>query len=69
MRLFYSKGSNPQLVGYKDASYLSDTYKGQSQTKYLFFSGNTTISWRLSSKLRLSQFMEPANFIKILLCT
>ena len=30
MRLFYTKGSNPQIVGYKYAIYLSDSYKGQS---------------------------------------
>jgi hypothetical protein len=39
MRLFYAKGSNPQIVGYKYAIYLSDPYKGQSQTKYLFTHG------------------------------
>ena len=30
--LFYPDGSNPQLVGYADASYLFDPHKGQSQT-------------------------------------
>ena len=33
MRLFYSKGLNPQLVGYKYTSYFFDTYKSQSQNK------------------------------------
>ena len=37
VRLFYLKGLNPQLVGYKDANYLSDPYKSWSQTEYLFF--------------------------------
>jgi hypothetical protein len=46
MRLFYSHCSNPQLVGYADACYLSDPHKGRSQTWYLFTYGNTAISWR-----------------------
>jgi hypothetical protein len=46
MGLFYPHYSNPQLVGYVDASYLSDPHKGQSQTWYLFNYDNTTISWR-----------------------
>jgi hypothetical protein len=32
MGLFYSRGSNSQLVGYADASFLSDPHKGRSQT-------------------------------------
>uniref|UniRef100_A0A2N9ET61 Reverse transcriptase Ty1/copia-type domain-containing protein n=1 Tax=Fagus sylvatica TaxID=28930 RepID=A0A2N9ET61_FAGSY len=46
MRLFYPNKSNPQLVGYADAGYLSDPHKGRSQTGYLFTCGNTAISWR-----------------------
>ena len=42
--LFYPKGSNPQLIGYVDADYLSDPQKCQSQIGYLFTCGNTTIS-------------------------
>jgi hypothetical protein len=44
--LFYSKGSNSQLVGYVDAGFLSDPHKGRSQTGYLFTCGSTAISWR-----------------------
>jgi hypothetical protein len=44
MRLFYSKGSNSQLVGYADAGFLSDPHKGRSQTGYLFTCGSTAIS-------------------------
>jgi len=36
MWLFYTKGSNSQLVGYADVGFLSDLYKGRSQTVYLF---------------------------------
>ena len=43
MGLFYSKGSNSQLVGYADAGFLSDPHKGRSQTGYLFTCGNTAI--------------------------
>jgi hypothetical protein len=46
MGLFYPNKSNPQLVGYADAGYLSDPHKGRSQTGYLFTYGNTAISWR-----------------------
>ena len=46
MRLFYPHSSNPQLVGYADADYLSYPHKGRSQTGYLFTYGNTAISWR-----------------------
>ena len=35
MGLFYSKESKPQLLGYADASYLSNLYKARSQaSKY-----------------------------------
>jgi hypothetical protein len=30
MGLFYSRGSNSQLVGYADAGFLSDPHKGRS---------------------------------------
>jgi hypothetical protein len=43
MGLFYSRGSNSQLVGYADAGFLSDPHKGISQTGYLFTCGNTAI--------------------------
>jgi hypothetical protein len=46
MRLFYSKGSNSQLIGYANAGFLSDLHKGRSQTGYLFTCGSTAISWR-----------------------
>ena len=46
MGLFYPNCSNPQLIGYADAGYLSDPHKGRSQTGYLFTYGNTAISWR-----------------------
>jgi hypothetical protein len=46
MGLFYPKCSNSQLVGYADAGFLSDLYKGRFQTGYLFTCGSTVISWR-----------------------
>ena len=42
--LFYSKEST--VKGYADSGYLYDPHKAQSQTGYVFTSGNTTISWR-----------------------
>ena len=44
MGLFYQHGSNPQLVGYADAGYLSDPHRGRSQTGYVFTYGNSAIS-------------------------
>ena len=46
MGLFYSNKSNPRLVGYADAGYLSDPHKGRSQTGHLFTCGNIVISWK-----------------------
>uniref|UniRef100_A0A2N9I6F2 GAG-pre-integrase domain-containing protein n=1 Tax=Fagus sylvatica TaxID=28930 RepID=A0A2N9I6F2_FAGSY len=46
MGLFYPNKSNPQLIGYADAGYLSYPHKGRSQIGYLFTCGNTAISWR-----------------------
>jgi hypothetical protein len=44
MGLFYSRGSNSQLVGYADAGFLSDPHKGRSQIGNLFTCENTAIS-------------------------
>nr|KYP39682.1 Retrovirus-related Pol polyprotein from transposon TNT 1-94 [Cajanus cajan] len=45
MGLLYSNVQKIELNGYADASYLSDPQNGKSQTRYLFTSGGTTISW------------------------
>ena len=34
------------MLGYVDAGYLSDPYKGRSQIGYVFNCNGTTISWR-----------------------
>ena len=45
LRIFYSYDcSDFSFVGYIDSDYLSDPHKGQSQTGYVFFNGNATIS-------------------------
>ena len=36
MSLSYLRESKQQLLGYADAEYLSDSYKGKSQTWYVF---------------------------------
>ncbi|KAL6340336.1 hypothetical protein AAG906_040773 [Vitis piasezkii] len=46
MGLFYSRESKQQLLGYANAEYLSDPYKGKSQTWYVFNYNGTAISWR-----------------------
>ena len=44
MSLFYSRESKQQLLRYAYAEYLSDSYKGRSQTGYVFNCNGTTIS-------------------------
>ena len=44
MSLFYSRESKQQFLGYADVGYLSDPYKGRSQTVYVFNCNGTTIS-------------------------
>ena len=44
MSLFYSRESKQQLLGYANAEYLSDPYKGKSQTWYLFNYNGIAIS-------------------------
>ena len=41
--LFYSRESKQQLFGYADAEYLSNPYKGKSQTWYVFNYNGTAI--------------------------
>ena len=48
--LFYSKVPKPELLGYTNAGYLSDTYKARSQLGYVFTCGDTAISWRSVKK-------------------
>ena len=53
MGLYYSKGSKSYLFEYVDADYLSDPHKAQSQMRYVFIYGGTTILWR-----SIKQIME-----------
>lgn len=46
MGLFYPNESQPELIDYADAGYLSDPHKARSQTRYVFTHDNTAISWR-----------------------
>ena len=41
-----TRESEQQLLGYADAEYLSDPYKGKSQTWYVFNYNGTAILWR-----------------------
>jgi len=61
--LFYPNKSNPQLVGYTDAGYLSNPQKGRSRTGYLFTYGNTIISWRF---VKQTIFASSSNHSKII---
>ena len=63
--LFYPNGSKPHLVGYADAGYLSDPYKGRSQTGYSFTYGNTAISWRFVKQTISATSLNHAEIIAI----
>ena len=65
MGLFYPNGSKPHLVGYTDASYLSDPHKGRSQTGYSFTYGNTVISWRSIKQTISATSLNHAEIIAI----
>jgi hypothetical protein len=40
--------TNPTLIGYTDAGYLSDPHNARSQTGFVFLQGGTTISLKSS---------------------
>jgi hypothetical protein len=65
MRLFYSKGSNSQLVGYANAGFLSDSHKGRSRTGYLFTCGSTAISWRSVKQILVATSSNHSEIIAI----
>jgi hypothetical protein len=49
--LFFQKRTDPSIIGYADASYLSDPHSARSQTDFVFLHGETTISWKSSNGL------------------
>ena len=63
--LFYSNGSNPQLIRYANAGYLYDPHKDQLQIGYLFTCGNIAISWR-SVKQTISATSNHVEIMSIL---
>jgi ribonuclease HI len=71
MGLFYpyreeTKGDhNDILVGFADAGYLSDPYKGRSQTGYVFNMGNTAISWRSTKQTLVATSSNHAEIIAL----
>jgi hypothetical protein len=48
--LFYSRSQDPTLIGYTDASYLSDPHNARSETDFVFLQGGTAISWKSSKQ-------------------
>ncbi|XP_050147323.1 secreted RxLR effector protein 161-like [Malus sylvestris] len=50
------------LIGYADASYLSDSHRALSQMGYVFTVGDTTISWRSTKQ---SLVVTPSNHAEI----
>nr|CAD40421.3 OSJNBa0065J03.17 [Oryza sativa Japonica Group] len=48
--LFFKKNQDSTLIGYTDASYLSDPHNARSQTGFVFLQGGTAISWKSSKQ-------------------
>ena len=63
MSLFYSRESKQQLLGYANVEYLSDPYKGNSQTWYVFNYNGIAISWR---SIKQTMVVTSSNHSKIL---
>lgn len=53
------------LVGFANVRYLSNPYKGCSQTSYVFTIGNTTISWRSSKQILVATSSNYAEIIAL----
>ena len=53
------------MIGYADASYLTDQYKTRSQTGYVFTYGDTTISWRLQKLTLIATSSNQAEVITL----
>jgi hypothetical protein len=53
------------LVGFADANYLSDLYKGRSQTGYIFTMGNTALSWKSTKQSFVATFSNYAEIIAL----
>ncbi|KAF3653269.1 hypothetical protein FXO37_17067 [Capsicum annuum] len=63
--LFYTNKASPDLIGYADASYLSDPHKARSQTGYVFTYGGTAISWRSTKQSIVATSSNHAKIITI----
>ena len=63
MSLFYSRESKQQLLGYTKAGYLSDPYKGRSQSGYVLNCNGIAISWR---SVKQTMVATSSNHSKIL---
>ena len=71
MGLFYpyredARGDNNDILeGFADAGYLSDPYKGRSQTGYVFNMGKTAISWRSTKQTLVATSSNHAEIIAL----
>ena len=61
--LFYPNRSNPRLVGYADASYLSNPHKGQSSRGYYLLMEILIFSWR---SVKQAIFANSSNHAEII---
>lgn len=63
--LFYPNNTKPILIGYADASYLSDPHKRRSQTGYVLTCGGTTIYWRSQKQAFVATSLNHAEIIAL----
>jgi hypothetical protein len=63
--LFYSRNKDPILFGYTDAGYLSDPHNGRSQIGFIFWHGETTISWKSSKQTLVSTSTNHSKIIAL----
>lgn len=44
--LFYNKSSSPELIGYADSGFKTNTVTGKFQTGYIFLKNGAPVSWK-----------------------
>jgi hypothetical protein len=48
--LFFQRRTDPSMIGYADAGYLSDPHSARSQIGFVFLHGGIVISWKSSKQ-------------------
>jgi hypothetical protein len=61
--LFFRNNQDHILIGYADASYLSNPQNAKSQIGYVFLHGETAISWKSSKQTLVITFTNHSKII------